>query len=226
MGLNPKAALLRHGHLPVASEACCAGIQHVGAVDRRLERLSLALGTNAVERDAARFLNGSVRPLWDRIREEVIKGLVRLNIDPNADIAAAERVLSPSDFGFHNALKKSDGAFAFLDFEYAGWDDPAKLVGDAFNQVKVPIPTDFYPLFRDRLAARSAHAETAAARYDLLRAVYGVKWVLIILNDFIPMDERRRAFAADTSDRRATQLAAARVKLSGVADEYQNMRVL
>jgi hypothetical protein len=52
-----------------------------------------------------------------------------------------------------------------------------------------------------------------------------VKWVLIILNDFIPMDERRRAFAADTSDRRATQLAAARVKFADVAGAYQNMSV-
>lgn len=223
MRLNPAAA--HHAHLPVASEACFSGSQHVGTVDRRLERLVSALGSAAVERDAAHFLGEAVGPLWARIRNGVVEGLARLGIDPAAEIAASERVLSPSDFGFHNALKSSDGAFAFVDFEYAGWDDPAKLIGDAFNQVKVPIPSEFYPVFREAFAARSAHPETAAARYDLMRAVYGIKWVLIILNDFIPLDERRRAFAADTADRRAAQLAAARVKLAKVADECKNMSV-
>ena len=45
-------------------------------------------------------------------------------IDPN------ERSLSPSDFGFHNAIRRADGRLAFVDFEYFGWDDPAKLVAD------------------------------------------------------------------------------------------------
>ena len=225
MRLNAPSAATRHGHLPVASEACFSGARHVGTVDRRLERLTSALGSDSIDRDAAHFLGQAVGPMWGRIREGAIRGLIRLGIDPDTDIDASERVLSPSDFGFHNALKSDDGRFAFLDFEYAGWDDPAKLVGDAFNQVKVPIPPHFYSVFRDALAARSARPETAAARFDLMRGVYGVKWVLIILNEFIPLDDRRRAFAAATADRRATQLAAARVKLARLADEYQNMSV-
>ena len=36
------------------------------------------------------------------------------------------RTLSPSDFGFHNALRTPAGTMVFLDFEYFGWDDPAK----------------------------------------------------------------------------------------------------
>ena len=39
----------------------------------------------------------------------------------------SRRCVSPSDFGFHNALVGPDGRAVFLDFEYAGWDDPAKL---------------------------------------------------------------------------------------------------
>ena len=37
--------------------------------------------------------------------------------------------LSPSDFGFHNILQ-SEGRLNFLDFEYAGRDDLAKLLSD------------------------------------------------------------------------------------------------
>ena len=40
------------------------------------------------------------------------------------------QVLSPSDFGFHNAILKESGDLVFLDFEYFGRDDPVKLMAD------------------------------------------------------------------------------------------------
>ena len=220
--LNPASRAVEHGRLPAASEACFSGAQHLGTVDRRLDRLSRALGDSPVEQEAARFLRDDLGPLWTRIRDDIATGLARLGIDPAAEIPAAERILSPSDFGFHNALKTEDGCFAFLDFEYAGWDDPAKLVGDAFNQVKVPLPQYLYPVFRDTVAARSPDPAVARRRFDLLRPLYAVKWVLIILNDFIPLDERRRAFAG-TVDRRAPQLTAARAKFAALAGEYPSL---
>jgi len=51
-------------------------------------------------------------------------------------LPADETCLSPSDFGFHNALVDPSGALSFLDFEYAGRDDPAKPVSDFFCQPK------------------------------------------------------------------------------------------
>ena len=52
------------------------------------------------------------------------------NMDFDAELKQSQWVLSPSDFGFHNALRRKSGSLAFLDFEYFGWDDPAKLVSD------------------------------------------------------------------------------------------------
>ena len=40
------------------------------------------------------------------------------------------QVFSPSDFGFHNTILEDDGDLKFLDFEYFGRDDPAKLMAD------------------------------------------------------------------------------------------------
>ena len=57
--------------------------------------------------------------------------------------------LSPSDFGFHNALVDDDGQVTFLDFEYAGRDDPAKLVSDFFCQPEIPVPLDYHATFID-----------------------------------------------------------------------------
>ena len=41
--------------------------------------------------------------------------------------------MSPSDFGFHNVIKKKKKLF-FFDFEYAGMDDPVKLISDFICQ--------------------------------------------------------------------------------------------
>ena len=39
----------------------------------------------------------------------------------------ADRCVSPSDFGFHNAIVRGSGEICFIDFEYAGWDDSAQV---------------------------------------------------------------------------------------------------
>ena len=68
-------------------------------------------------------------------------------IDPAADLPIAQRTLSPSDFGFHNALKRPDGRLAFLDLEYFGWDDPAKTIADFLlhpgMELSLPLRTHF-----------------------------------------------------------------------------------
>ena len=50
-------------------------------------------------------------------------------------IAPEERCISPSDFGLHNAIRTA-ADIRFIDFEFAGWDDPAKaLVNFIFSLV-------------------------------------------------------------------------------------------
>jgi hypothetical protein len=217
----------RRGILPAlkaASEACFSGADHLATVEVRLERLAAGFGDSPVERDAARFIADHVTPAWQRVRSAVIAGLGQLKFDPAYTLAEDERMLSPSDFGFHNAIKRHDGSYAFVDFEYAGWDDPAKLVGDAFNQVKVPLPPKLYATFRDAIAAWSGKPEVEQRRYDLIWPVYAVKWIVIMLNEFAATASRRRAFAApsaDIAERRAQQLAAARMKFAQLLDDFQ-----
>jgi hypothetical protein len=122
-----------------------------------------------------------------------------LGIAPDDEIGGDMRCLSPSDFGFHNALREPSGALRFVDFEYAGWDDPAKLVGDFFNQVQVPVPPALFGAFARRVAAQFADPERNLARYELLLPVYAMKWITIMLNDFLPEGGLRRSFAGDAS---------------------------
>ena len=73
---------------------------------------------------------------WSYIRD---KNLNLLNEKPDLDAIEKKYLkVSPGDFGFHNVIKTSKG-LRFIDFEYAGWDDPTKTIVDFFLQPKFPI---------------------------------------------------------------------------------------
>src|SRR5205085_6687704 len=94
-----------------------------------------------------------------------------------------------------NALRLADGALKFFDFEYAGWDDPAKMVADFFCQPECPVPEALYDAFASAVAGEMAQPELHLWRFGLLLPVYRVKWCCIMLNDFLPGGNHRRRFA-------------------------------
>ena len=98
-------------------------------------------------------------------------------------IDARDCCLSPSDFGFHNALTGPAG-LGFLDFEYAGRDDPAKLVSDFFCQPEIPVPMRYHAGFIARLAQGLRLDAAGRARCRILLDAYRIKWTCIILNEF------------------------------------------
>jgi hypothetical protein len=112
-----------------------------------------------------------------------------------APLTAAQRILSPSDFGFHNALVRSGGV-AFIDFEYAGWDDPAKLICDFFLQPQVPVPSSLLPAFTAGIAsACRLDGEWLARRVDRLMPICRLLWACIALNVLDPVHLQRRLAA-------------------------------
>ena len=62
--------------------------------------------------------------------------------DFKKELKSDEKIISPSDFGLHNAKLNRDHRLTFFDFEYAGWDDPAKTIADFFAQPRFPAPLE------------------------------------------------------------------------------------
>jgi hypothetical protein len=204
------AAVNRYRHdldaaaLPVASEACFSLAEHLACVDRRIARLVTIEPESDHHRRAAALVAERLVPAWQRVRAAVAASGLRLD----APLAAADRVISPSDFGFHNCIATPSG-LKFIDFEYAGWDDPAKTVCDFFCQPAVPVPREHFERFLSAAAAGSRDPAALRERVSLLLPAYELKWCCIMLNEFLPVDDRRRAFARDAEPaeaRRAQQL--------------------
>jgi hypothetical protein len=218
--LNRFASLPAASSLPPASEACFSIGNHIGLVDRRVRRLQDIATEDDVDRDAGEFIAGELTGKWDDVRDSTIAEAARAGLSMSDEIAREDLVLSPSDFGFHNALLSKNGMI-FVDFEYAGWDDPAKTVCDFFCQVQVPSPARFFPQFCEAAADLVRDREGTIRRARLLLPLYAVKWVCIVLNHFLPVGRERKAFSGqDAFARKSAQLAKARSLLSAPAPTF------
>lgn len=94
------------------------------------------------------------------------------------------RSLSPSDFGFHNVLVRSNDSFCFLDFEHAGWDDAAKLAADFLIQPEQVLTAEEADTFLSELRTSEMFGKDFLFRVHALLPVQKVKWTTIILNVF------------------------------------------
>jgi phosphotransferase family enzyme len=201
--------------LPLASEACFTVEEHLGVVGGRANRLGDIEPEAAIDRDALRFVHCELMPVWRTIRDTA---RARSGADkPTARVALAgqARIVSPSDFGFHNALIRPDGRAVFLDFEYAGWDDPAKLICDFFCQPAIPVSLSYFEQFAAAVLKGRPDEAEVIDRARLLLPVYRVKWICIRLNEFLPGGGARRLFASQqqVEARKREQLASAREAL-------------
>ena len=179
--------------LPTASEACFSIVEHLRMVDARVDRLA-AIPQSSEEDIAASAFVKTLDEQW-----RVVRGRIRgATHDPAAEVE--ERCISPSDFGFHNALARQTGELCFLDFEYAGWDDPAKMAGDFFSHPGVPVPREHFDSFVKSTMSFSRHANALEARARLLEPLFRIKWCCIVLNEFIPEAAQRRRFALPEAD--------------------------
>lgn len=169
---------MTHLDFQPASEACFSNCQHLSTIQRRVDRVKL-LPQDSIQR----FYEHTLEPCWVKVQEEFGPASER-------QLSGQEKILSPSDFGFHNTILRSDGQLSFIDFEYAGLDDPAKLLCDYFCQPQLPVPLTYWSRFSEWCDQR------AQSRARQLLPLYQVKWACIVLNPLMPVDSHRRQFAA------------------------------
>ena len=178
--------------LPNASEACFTYIDHFSCIERRVDRLNLV-----VDLEVKKIVTGKLYFAWKEAQAFAIDQLRKSAIDPNVQIS--KKMLSPSDFGFHNAILTESGELYFVDFEYAGWDNPSKTICDFFCQPKFPVSLSHYPIWFSNFQDRDVKCAVDFA-VRLLLPLYRVKWCCILLNHFLTVGQKRREFSNEIVD--------------------------
>jgi hypothetical protein len=206
---RPGAEALPEGATPALSPA-----RVVEQLGQRLDRLRAVI---APETPVAAFVEGSLAPEIARAVERMRQGCVEAGVDFTAALPQRYRVLSPSDFGLHNALRRPSGKLAFLDFEYFGWDEPAKAVADVMLHAGMSLSPALARRYRERVTAALIETDPQfPARLRLFFPAIRAVWCLILLNEFLPERWARRVLAGVTEDREkaeASQFQKARLML-------------
>ncbi len=205
---NKQAAL----HLPTASEACFSIAEYLEMTEKRILRLQRVSDQDS-EFGLKRFLIDELWPRWVDFKESCSSSLSKARGQP---LSIANRCLSPSDFGFHNALIQ-DRRLYFIDFEYAGWDDPCKTVCDLFCQPKIPFPKQFFSQVSEAIANCTEDPEDFFKRMELVYPAIQIRWCCILLNGFTKTGRDRRTFShSDEVRYLEKQLVLAREKLQEI----------
>lgn len=206
---------------PEAAEACLSGREIINQIERRLARLD---ELKAAEPALTAFLHDVARPLAAEIGRWVQRAYAAHGLSFEHPIAPVARTLCPSDFGFHNALRRPSGALVFIDFEYFGWDDPVKLVADFLLHPGMRLSEALRTQFA--AAALDIYGDDAmfAARLALLYPLFAVRWCMILLNEFLPERWAHRinaGGAADWATAKQRQLDRAREWAHSLANNYR-----
>lgn len=178
--------------LPPASEACLAPGELIDQISLRIARLS-AVRDHAL----VRLLDSGVRDAFWSALDRAGRRLGEAGIDGHAPLPARHETLSPSDFGFHNALKDAGGRLTFVDFEYFGRDDPVKLVSDFLLHPGMDLSAAQSRQFLRGSQALYGTDERFRDRLAALFPLYAVRWTLILLNAFLPERRARQVYAGD-----------------------------
>jgi hypothetical protein len=201
--------------LAAASEACFSLADVVTSIEGRRGRLRQA----PADADDVMCMRGWLEETFDPLMREVQTwcraAADRDGIGFDHAIGSAARTLSPSDFGFHNTIRRSDGTLAFLDFEYFGWDDPAKTIVDYLLHPGMALGEPLKHRFARRVLDAFAGMPLVAPRARIVYPLFGLKWAMILLNDFLP----ERAGQA-IGERRMAQLHKAQAFTAHLAGEY------
>ena len=202
--------------LPEASDACHSLADILQGIQERLVHLRAVPKQGRVNIDLHSFLTKEFTPVFERLAQAQ---------DTQAIVPREQCVLSPSDFGFHNALELPDGKMTFVDFEYFGWDDPAKMLSDFLLHSAVKIGHELKQHFLDGILGTLGMDGQLVERLGATYPLHGLKWCMILLNEFVPGGLERRGFAGkEASDRDticAGQLDKARAMLRKIEGEYE-----
>ena len=206
---------------PLAAEACVSGGEIVRQVGERFAKLR---GGASTEKELIDFLEHSFAPQFANWSASARNLALQAGLDFDGELPQECRSLVPSDFGFHNSLRRSDGSLAFVDFEYFGWDDPVKMTADILLHPGRVLPS--VPRARFRQAAMRLYGvddPAFATRLSAYLPLFGCRWVLIMLNEFIPELWQRRTLAGDSgswSEAKTRQLGKARDFLTALPEKF------
>jgi hypothetical protein len=183
---------IKFNSIAMASESCISSSDLFSQIQKRrheLEQLNLAVLNN--------FLRDSFDPCFNLVRDFSVDEWPYPVEQP---LARSKLTLSPSDFGFHNAVRCSTNVLCFFDFEYFGWDDPVKVIADLQWHPGMNLTSENKAYLTRALLGVYSEDLELPKRLRASWALYGLRWSLILLNVYNPWKRNDYIHGANDND--------------------------
>jgi len=167
--------------LPKAVDGIQDRKDHLKLCEKKLNRLKKVKIDSLIKKDFSKFLHKKLIPKFKELKKNFDLNLKK--VSPKMKLSKEEMIISPSDFGFHNIIKKNNKLF-FIDFEYAGLDDPVKLICDFYCQPDQFLNAKQKKIFLENLYLKHHDSNKLNLYIDLFLPFHRLKWCCIILNIF------------------------------------------
>jgi len=187
-----------------ASEACLSISELLRQIDNRISNLELNQ-----DPDLVKLLAATIKPLRRKLDSWVTREWSTEQI--RKCLPLSKQTLSPSDFGFHNALQKKDGGLCFFDFEYFGRDDPVKLAADFLWHPGMVLTSHQKRYWLKNIIILFGDDPELRDRFRIAWPLFGLRWALILLNEFRQDGWKKRVYAqhgisSEESEKKTQQL--------------------
>jgi len=174
-----------------ATEACFSIDHHIQTANNRILLLQKFSKNTGVYKEAKFFINTELKKKLKKIKKNIYKSFSKKEIAKR--LSKKDLILSPSDFGFHNAIKRNNKIF-FFDFEYAGMDDPVKLMSDFICQPDYQLTKKQSYFFINNILKIFPQNEKIKRRFKAVINVHRIKWCCIILSEILNKSYFKRRF--------------------------------
>lgn len=191
--LHSVSKIQEAAELPAADGAAFSLNQLFGSIEENVAILKQYDTGNSYGNELRQLLDEKLLPELNSQKDDLRMIYEDLELSDDDMIPYEWTTLSPSDFGFHNALLKEDGEVIFLDFESFGRDDPVKLVSDFMLNAEANLSRENYFSFLHTMVPVYTENETSFKdRLLLLFPIFTLKWCTILLDAFIPEHYEKR----------------------------------
>ncbi len=127
-----------------------------------------------VDPQSQAFINDELSPIWQKVLSHVLSQFETMGIDVQQPLDDHHLILSPGELNFQNAILTPEQDLCFVDFDQAGWDDPARVIGRFFTLGTLPPKLDHWDTMIELMLALPQPDPAFAIRAKVLLPVYQV----------------------------------------------------
>jgi len=206
--------------LGLATEGIMNRKNYIEICKKRINKLQLVDKKGLIKKDFHLFLTTKIIPKFNFFKKKINDRKI-LN-HTKYKLYKKDMIISPSDFGFNNAIVSGKKIF-FFDFEYSGYDDSVKLICDFYCQPNQKVSPKLKEIFKVKIIKNYKNYKELDYLISELLPINYIKWCCIILNEFLPSKLNTRKHAGQLNKNSLqVQLTKAKNYFNQNLEEYQN----